>query len=65
VSMHWANVYVDGERVGRVPMKPLTLPAGEHVLELRDNPQVKDHRQKIVIRAGKTLTLSVPAKRVP
>ncbi|WP_375767603.1 PEGA domain-containing protein [Archangium gephyra] len=63
VTRHWASVYVDGKRKGRAPMPPISLPAGKHVVELRDNPSVKDYRTEVVITAGQTLEVAV--KSVP
>lgn len=56
-------MYVDGKRMGRAPMKPLLLPAGTHVIELRGNPNVKDYRTEVVIRAGQTV--KVEARSIP
>ena len=48
----WADVWVDGEMLGRVPpLHRYVLPAGEHVLELR-NPGLGPHRTKLVISPG-------------
>jgi serine/threonine-protein kinase len=51
----WADVWVDGKMLGRVPpMHRYTLPAGEHVLELR-NPGLKPLADTILITPGETL----------
>lgn len=62
-TRYWASVYVDGEYRGRVPMEPLSLPAGRHVIELRDNPKVKPYRREVLIRTGETTTLDADAER--
>jgi serine/threonine-protein kinase len=52
----WADVWVDGVMLGRVPpLHRYVLPAGEHVLELR-NPGLEPHRQTLVIAPNETLT---------
>lgn len=52
----WADVWVDGEMLGRVPpLHRYVLPAGEHELELR-NPGLGPHRKKLVISPGELLT---------
>jgi serine/threonine protein kinase len=52
----WADVWVDGQRLGRVPpLNRYLLPAGEHELELR-NPAREPYRQKIAIPPNGTLS---------
>jgi serine/threonine protein kinase len=51
----WADIWVDGEKKGRVPpVNELTLSAGRHELHLI-NPAVRPYRAIITITAGKTL----------
>jgi serine/threonine protein kinase len=51
----WADVWVDGRKLGRVPpVHSYTLASGEHELELR-NPAFADYRRTLVIPAGGTL----------
>jgi eukaryotic-like serine/threonine-protein kinase len=51
----WADIWVDGEKKGRVPpINELKLSAGRHELQLI-NPAVKPYRAIITITAGKTL----------
>jgi len=51
----WADVWVDGQKLGRVPpIHSYTLASGEHELELR-NPAFADYRRTLVIPAGGTL----------
>jgi eukaryotic-like serine/threonine-protein kinase len=60
----WADVWVDGERLGRVPpLHRYVLPSGEHALELR-NPGLKPHRQKLVIAPNETLTYTTQLEPV-
>ena len=51
----WGDVWVDGQKLGRVPPDhSYTLTSGEHELELR-NPAFAVYRRTIVIPAGGTL----------
>lgn len=51
----WADVWVDGQKLGRVPpTHRYTLASGEHELELR-NPAFADYRRTLVVPAGGTL----------
>jgi serine/threonine-protein kinase len=51
----WADIWVDGEKKGRVPpVNELKLSAGRHELQLI-NPSLKPYRATITITAGKTL----------
>jgi hypothetical protein len=63
VTNYWANVYVDGKKLGRAPMKALSLPAGRHVIELRDNPTFKPYRSEVIIRTGETTELYAGSER--
>ena len=64
----WADVWVDGKMLGRVPpIHRYTLTVGEHELELR-NPELKTRSEKILISPGGTLPYSAsfdPADRPP
>jgi len=51
----WGTVYIDGKPRGRAPMKPISLPAGTHKLEIRDNPTL-GYESDVVIRSAKTTT---------
>jgi serine/threonine-protein kinase len=55
----WADVWVDGQKLGRVPpMNRYPLTAGTHELELR-NPALAPYRQTIVIPPDGTLPHAV------
>ncbi|WP_224241591.1 serine/threonine-protein kinase [Hyalangium gracile] len=48
----WADVWVDGQKLGRVPpLHSYTLSSGEHSLELR-NPAFATYRRTLVIPSG-------------
>ncbi|MEW6685090.1 MAG: serine/threonine-protein kinase [Candidatus Edwardsbacteria bacterium] len=51
----WAEVYLDGEKVGMTPLgKPFRVTIGEHTLRLV-NPGIKEWEEKINILEGDTL----------
>ena len=55
----WADVRVDGELKGRVPLlRSLALPAGAHSVELSGNPMRRPVRTQVQVEAGKTVDLS-------
>ncbi len=54
----WADVYVDGDLVGRTPMTPMTLPAGTHRIVFK-NPQFPDHTDEVAVAAGEETTVRV------
>ncbi|OJH40894.1 serine/threonine-protein kinase [Cystobacter ferrugineus] len=54
VSECWAEVYVDGSYVGKMPpLHDMRLSAGMHTLELRENPGIENPRKQLDIRPGK------------
>jgi len=55
-SHPWSEVYVDGEHVGRTPLRALALPVGRHTVRL-ENPELSVNKAfEIMINAGRTLT---------
>jgi siderophore synthetase component len=51
----WADVWLDGKKLGRVPpLHSYTLTSGEHELELR-HPAFPLYQRRIVIPPGETL----------
>lgn len=56
VSGGWADIRIDGVKVGRYPMqRTLTVVEGKHVLELTGNPARKPYRATLEIEPGKAL----------
>ncbi|MFL5355198.1 serine/threonine-protein kinase [Archangium sp.] len=55
----WAEVWIDGQKLGRIPpQNRYPLAAGEHALELR-NPNFPAYRQTVVVPANGTLPHTV------
>ncbi|MFY0579448.1 hypothetical protein ACN28S_38975 [Cystobacter fuscus] len=54
VSDCWAEVYVDGSYMGKMPpLHDMMLSAGTHLIELRENPGIENPRQRLKILPGK------------
>ena len=54
----WADVFVDGKRVGTTPLRALALPAGRHLLRLT-NPAAKPREMVVQVTAGQTRLVDV------
>ncbi len=54
----WAEVAVDGRRVGTTPFRPIELPAGEHTVVF-SHPDYKSFQRKITVAAGQTTRLEI------
>jgi serine/threonine-protein kinase len=55
----WADIYVDGQKVGTTPLaQRIALGPGRHFLKL-DNPYYVDAHRDIRIRTDETLTIEV------
>ena len=57
----WAEVWIDGKRVGETPIGNLEVPVGPHELVFR-HPQFGEKRHAISVTAGAPVRLSVPMK---
>ena len=58
ICIPWADIFINGEKVETTPLQsPITLPAGEHELMLK-NPNFSTYRRKIVLDSGKIDTLT-------
>ena len=54
----WAEVFVDGERVGETPIGNLTRPIGRHEILLR-HPELGEQRQTVTLTQGTPARVSV------
>ncbi len=50
----WAEVYIDGEKIGVTPMGKIPLEPGKHTLELR-HPKYGTYKEEIEIERGRRL----------
>lgn len=57
----WAEVFVDGQRVGETPIGNLELPIGPHEVVFR-HPQFGEKRHAVSVTAGSPVRLSVEMK---
>jgi hypothetical protein len=57
----WAEVWIDGKRVGETPIGNLDVSVGPHELVFR-HPQFGEKRHAISVTAGAPVRLSVPMK---
>jgi hypothetical protein len=54
-----AEVFVRGRSIGRTPLIQRELPAGDHVLELREIDGTRRERVQVEIRTGERTDRSV------
>jgi serine/threonine-protein kinase len=54
----WAKVFVDGREVGDTPLKPLSLPAGEHAIRF-EHPEYHPLQKRVTVRTGEPVRLEV------
>jgi hypothetical protein len=58
----WAEVFIDGRRVGETPMGNLSVPIGNHQLVLR-HPQLGERRQTIAVGVNAPLRVGVDLRK--
>ena len=58
----WAEVFVDGERVGETPIGNLSRPIGRHEVIFR-NPQLGDHHETVFVTVEGTVRLGVDLRK--
>jgi hypothetical protein len=58
----WAEVFIDGQRVGETPIGNLQVPIGPHEIVFR-HPQFGERRHAVSVTAGAPVRLSVEMKQ--
>jgi len=58
----WAEVWIDGRRMGETPLANLEIPIGEHEVVFR-NPDLGERRQNVVVRADAVTRVSTTFDR--
>jgi len=58
----WAEVWIDGRKVGETPLGNLEIPIGEHELLFR-HPDLGERRQRVVVRAHTVTRVSTTFDR--
>lgn len=61
-ALPWAEVWVDGERVGHTPIGNLSRPIGTHDVVLR-HPQLGERRERVTITAQQPTRLGVDLRK--
>jgi hypothetical protein len=61
-ALPWAEVWVDGRRVGETPLANLELSAGRHEVILR-HPTLGEHRRQVIVAAGGPTRLSLDLRK--
>jgi serine/threonine-protein kinase len=60
----WAEVWLDGARVGDTPLGNLTVPIGAHEVVLR-HPELGEHRRQVIVAATGVARLSIDLRERP
>jgi hypothetical protein len=58
----WAEVYLDGERIGETPIGNLSVPIGPHEIVFR-HPQFGEKRHAVSVTTGIPVRVSVEMKQ--
>jgi hypothetical protein len=58
----WAEVWIDGERVGDTPIGNLTRRIGSHEVLFR-HPELGERRETVVIAVGKPARIGVDLRK--
>lgn len=58
----WAEVWLDGERLGETPIGSLSLPIGPHEFVFR-HPELGERRQAVSIKVGEAARVSIDLAR--
>jgi serine/threonine protein kinase len=61
VSGGWADIYVDGKKIGTTPIFGYTLPSGPHDVRARRDDIGLDKTQSVTIKPGETASLPFSA----
>jgi hypothetical protein len=57
-ALPWAEVWVDGERIGETPIGSVSLPIGSHEVVFR-HPDLGERRSSVSVVTGATTKVSV------
>ncbi len=55
----WAHVYVDGEPMGMTPLKPLELPVGEHIVQVKNRELGEERSFRVVVKPNEVHSMDV------
>jgi hypothetical protein len=54
-----AHVYVDGEPMGMTPLKPLELPVGEHIVQVKNRELGEERSFRVVVKPNEVHSMDV------
>jgi hypothetical protein len=55
----WADVYIDGKRMGSTPLKPLELTVGEHTVLVKNEKLAEERSFRIIIKPNEVVSRKV------
>jgi serine/threonine protein kinase len=61
-ALPWAEVWVDGERIGETPIGNLALPIGTHEVVFR-HPELGEKRQRVTVKASEPARISMDLRQ--
>lgn len=61
VSGGWADIYVDGKKIGTTPIFGFSLPAGSHEVRAKNDSAGLDVTKTVVVKAGETASVPFSA----
>jgi serine/threonine-protein kinase len=61
-AVPWAEVWIDGERLGETPMANVAVPIGPHEVVFR-NPQFGERRHVVTVTTGAPARVSVDLRK--
>jgi serine/threonine protein kinase len=62
VSGGWADIFVDGKKVGTTPLIGLSLPVGTYQVRARNEAAGIDRTQQVTVKAGETAKVAFSAQ---
>ena len=62
VAPGWADIYVDGKKIGTTPIFGYTLPVGSHEIRARNDASGLDQTKKVTVKAGETAKVPFSAQ---
>ena len=61
-AQQWADVWIDGERVGETPIGNVSVPIGPHEIVFR-HPQLGEQVVRATVTAGEAARVSVDMRK--
>lgn len=61
-AVPWANVWIDGRRIGETPLANVRVPIGDHEVIFR-HPDLGERRVRAVVEAGVAARVTADMRR--